>query len=134
MTQSQGAFEIRARVEPTDIDQNGHVNNIVYLRWAQDAAAAHWNAVAPATDQQSLSWIILRHEIDYKQAAYLGDEIAIQTWVGTASRFRFERHTEIIRVRDEVLLATARTIWCALDAKTRKPAVVSPEVRACFSV
>lgn len=134
MIESQRIFEIRLRVEPTDIDQNGHVNNIVYLRWAQEAAAAHWNAVAPASDQASFTWIILRHEIDYKQAAYLDDEIAVTTWVGTASRVKFERHTEIIRVRDNVVLAKARTIWCALDAKTHKAAAVSPEVRACFSV
>ncbi len=29
---------------PSDIDDNGHVNNVVYLSWAQDMAIAHWAA------------------------------------------------------------------------------------------
>jgi acyl-CoA thioester hydrolase len=56
-------------VEPSDIDGLGHVNNIVYLRWVQDIAIAHWKAVASAADQEKLLWIVVRHEIDYKLAA-----------------------------------------------------------------
>ena len=40
-------FEQTVRVDPADIDTLGHVNNIVYLRWVQDVAAAHWFAAAP---------------------------------------------------------------------------------------
>jgi acyl-CoA thioester hydrolase len=32
---------------PDDIDENGHVNNVVYLRWAQDMGVAHWQSCAP---------------------------------------------------------------------------------------
>jgi len=32
------------------------------------------------------------------------------------------------------VLAQARTIWCAVNAKTLRPAAVSEEVRATFSV
>src|ERR1022692_4365943 len=45
------AFEIVLPVEPADLDQLGHVNNVTYLRWVQEAAVAHWTAVAPAADQ-----------------------------------------------------------------------------------
>jgi acyl-CoA thioester hydrolase len=54
--------------------------------------------------------------------------------VGTATRLRFERHTEILRVRDGCVLARARTVWCPIDAGTRRPAPVSDEVRSRFSV
>ena len=53
--------------------------------------------------------MVLRHEIDYKQAAHLGEAIVARTWVGTASRVRFERHTELLRASDRVLLARALT-------------------------
>lgn len=99
----------------------------------QDAAVAHWKAAAPAEAQQKLLWVILRHEIDYRHPAFLGDKIVVRTWVGTASRLRFERHTELLRAQDRVLLAKARTIWCPIDAETKKPTGVSGEVRACFS-
>ena len=127
-------FELRIRVLPADIDELGHVNNVVYLRWVQEAALAHWRALAPAPDQEKLRWVVLRHEIDYKRAAFLGDEIIAQTWVGVASRRTFERHTEVSRASDGRLLARARTLWCPVHPDKGKPASVSGEVRALFSV
>ena len=127
-------FELPIRVEEADIDALGHVNNVTYVRWVQDAAVAHWMAAAPAGEQAALRWIVLRHEIDYRQAAHWGDEIVARTWVGTATRLRFERHTECLRVRDGCVLARARTVWCPIDAGTRRPAPVSDEVRSRFSV
>ena len=127
-------FERAIAIEPSDIDQLGHVNNVTYLRWVQDVAVAHWQSVAPAADQASLLWVVVRHEIDYKQAAYLNDAIIARTWVGTASRIRFERHTELLRANDRTVLARARTVWCPLDAQSGKPVSVSDQVRAVFSV
>jgi acyl-CoA thioester hydrolase len=126
-------FELPILIEPADIDELGHVNNVTYLRWVQDAAVAHWRARAPAADQARLFWVVLRHEIDYKQPARLGDTLVARTWVGAASRLKFERHTEVVREADGRLLARARTLWCPIDAATGKPAPVSPEVRASFS-
>jgi acyl-CoA thioester hydrolase len=127
-------FELEIAVEPSDIDEMGHVNNVAYLRWVQDAAVAHWRALAPAEDQARLWWVVVRHEIDYKRPALLGDRILARTRVGTASRMRFERHTELLRAGDGCLLAKALTLWCPIDAATRRPASVTPEVRALFSV
>jgi len=131
---SQDAFEVMMPVERADIDQLGHVNNVTYVRWVQDAAVAHWRAVAPADDQAKVMWIVLRHEIDYRQPALLGDTILARTWVGTASRLKFERLTELLRAADRMLLAKARTLWCPIDVRTGRPVSVSAEVRARFSV
>jgi acyl-CoA thioester hydrolase len=128
------AFEINMAVEPGDLDQLGHVNNVRYLYWVQEAATAHWTSVAPAADQANVLWIVLRHEIDYLHQAFLGDNIIARTWVGSASRARFERFTEFLREGDRTLLAKARTIWCPIDARKHRPVAVSPEVRARFSV
>jgi acyl-CoA thioester hydrolase len=112
----------------------GHVNNVTYLRWVQDVAVAHWTAFAPAADLEKLVWVVLRHEIDYKHPARLGDQVIARTWVGLATRVRFERHTELLRAADRALLAKALTLWCPLDRSTGKPASVSAEVRARFSL
>src|SRR5579862_9345530 len=127
------AFEIVIPVQPSDLDQLGHVNNVTYVRWVQEAAVAHWQAVAPAADQAKVLWIMLRHEIDYLQPALPGDQIIARTWVGSASRVRFERFTELLRASDRTVLAKARTMWCPIDAGKRKPVAVSAAVRACFS-
>ena len=134
MSQPLEVFELAVAIEPADIDQLGHVNNVTYLRWVQEAAVAHWKSAAPAVDQAKLFWVVVRHEIDYKRAAFPGDEIVVRTWVGTSTRITFERHTEVVRGGDRTLLAKARTMWCPIDARTGKPTSVSPEVRAHFSV
>jgi len=134
MSQSPEVFELAIAVEPADIDQLGHVNNVTYVRWVQDIAVAHWTSAATAADQEKLLWVVVRHEIDYKRAAFLRDAIMARTWVGQATRATFERHTEILRARDRTLLARARTVWCPIDAVTLRPTAVNAEVRARFSV
>jgi acyl-CoA thioester hydrolase len=120
-------------VQPGDIDQQNHVNNTVYLRWVQDVATAHWEAHAPADAVKSVGWVVLRHEIDYKSPAGLGDEIILRTWVGQATRVTFERFVEVLRKTDRQLLAQARTVWVPINPETARPTRVSPEVRARFS-
>ncbi|HET6886443.1 MAG TPA: thioesterase family protein [Candidatus Udaeobacter sp.] len=121
-------------VLPGDIDEQNHVNNTVYLRWVQDVATAHWRAVASPKAQDSIGWVVLRHEIDYKGPATLGDEMALRTWVGKATRLTFERFTEIRRNHDGRLLSEARTLWCPIDVQTGRPVRVSEEVRSQFSI
>jgi acyl-CoA thioester hydrolase len=133
MNPAAEVYELEIAVEPSDIDQLGHVNNVTYVRWVQDAATAHWSARATAEDQERILWVVVRHEIDYKQSAQLGDKILARTWVGTATRATFERFTEFRRVSDGVLLAKARTLWCPIDAQTHRPVRVSPAVREVFS-
>ena len=126
-------FEMTVPVLSTDIDEQSHVNNAVYLRWIQDVATAHWKSLASAQSQAAIGWIVLRHEIDYKLPASFGDEIVLRTWVGQASRLKFERFTEVRRRIDNQLLSQARTLWVPIDVRTGKPTRVSAELRAQFS-
>ena len=119
---------------PEDIDEQNHVNNTVYLRWVQEVATAHWQAIASSEAQGEIAWVVLRHEIDYKAPACLGDEIVLRTWVGKATRLTFERFTEILRRRDGQLLSKARTLWCPTNAQTGRPVRVPLEVREQFSI
>ncbi len=127
------SFESIFQVEDADIDMMGHVNNIVYLRWVQEVAVAHWTAIAPEDDQKNVLWVIARHEIDYKRPALPGDFVRATTRVGTPSGLTFERHTELHRVNDEELLAFARTLWIPINAQTKKPQRLSRALRALFS-
>ncbi|NTV20781.1 MAG: acyl-CoA thioesterase [Chlorobium limicola] len=127
-------FSISMEVRPEDIDLIGHVNNTVYLRWVQDAAVAHWHILAPAEERETILWVVRRHEIDYKRPAFSGDTLKVETWIGKATRFAFDRHTTIINVSSGRILALARTVWCPIDRKTGKPADVSPAVRDLFSI
>src|ERR1035438_10892694 len=51
MNTEPSPFEITIPVEPADIDELGHVNNVAYLRWVQDVTVAHWRAIAAVEDR-----------------------------------------------------------------------------------
>jgi acyl-CoA thioester hydrolase len=126
-------FEMTVSVSTGDIDEQNHVNNTVYLRWVQGVATAHWQTVASPQAQETIGWVVLRHEIDYKTPAALGDKIILRTWIGKATRLTFERFTEIRRNGDGQLLSKARTLWCPINAQTGRPMRVPAEVRVQFS-
>jgi len=130
---SSAHFEMTVSVRPDDIDEQNHVNNTVYLRWVQEVATAHWRAISSPDAQETIGWVVLRHEIDYNAAAMPDDQIVLRTWVGKATRLTFERFTEIRRNSDSQLLSKARTLWCPINAQTGRPIRVPTEVRAQFS-
>jgi acyl-CoA thioester hydrolase len=123
------SFELPILVAPGDIDAQGHVNNVVYLRWMQDAATAHWEAVAPEEHKAKVSWVVTRHEIDYKAPAFVGEQLIARTWVGEPSGATWERFIEIRRAGDDRLLARGRSVYAALDRATGRPRRVDAELR-----
>jgi acyl-CoA thioester hydrolase len=127
-------YTLPLTIQPADIDELGHVNNVVYLRWVQEVATAHWRSAATAAQQAQVAWVAIRHEIDYKHAALPDDALVARTWVGAADSHRFERHTEIVRHRDQRVLARARTLWCPVSRATGRLMRVDDAVRARFSV
>jgi acyl-CoA thioester hydrolase len=127
-------YEIHIAIAEHDIDELGHVNNIIYLRWVQEAAIAHWTNAATREQQEKIYWVIKRHEIDYKHSARPGDEIIAVTWVGEAEELVFERYTEILRGSDRKLLAKALTLWIPINRTTGRPVRVDSGVREKFSV
>jgi acyl-CoA thioester hydrolase len=113
-------FTLDLTVTPADIDDLGHVNNVVYLRWVQEVATAHWKSAAAAADIDRLAWVVTRHELDYKAASYLGDALNGKTWVGATTPITCERFVEIRRTRDDKLLAASRSLWVPVDRATGK--------------
>ena len=111
-------------IRPEDIDTNGHVNNVVYVRWLQDAGTAHWMALADRADIERWTWVALRHEIDYRQPLRLGDGARARTWVGTPKGPRFDRFVLIER-SDGKVCAQGRTDWALVDPRTMKPARIT---------
>jgi acyl-CoA thioester hydrolase len=117
-------------VNKEHLDEQNHVNNVVYVQWIQDVAVAHWQKVASPQAQENFTWFLLRHEIDYKQQAFEGEEITATTWVGRATKVTCERFTEI--KRGETLLVQAKSNWCMLNSVTKKPARINEEIREQF--
>jgi len=125
-------FELPILVQSADIDGLGHVNNVVYLRWMQEAATAHWESAAPPELRAAVSWVVTRHEIDYKAPAFPGDRLVARTWVGEARGATWERFIEIRRTTDDKLLARGRSVYAALDRAGGRPRRVDAALIAVF--
>ena len=119
--------------EPCDIDENGHVNNVVYLGWAQDVAIAHWRSRASPEDQAAFAWVALRHEVDYRRALVLGETASARTWV--AAQVEGPRFDRFVRIDgpDGQMCAQARTVWCLIEKATGRPRRVPPHMVELFA-
>ena len=117
-----------------EIDELGHVNNAVYLVWAQDIAVAHWRRVASKALREKYVWVALRHEIDYRDEVREGEDVEVRTWLGAAAGARYERHVDIRKPGAPRPAAKVLTVWCLIDAETRKPRRVGAEIFEPFGL
>jgi len=108
----------------------GHVNNVAYVRWVQDVALAHWKVEASPQEQERYSWMIVRHELDYKKQAFENEEITATTWIGEWTHVTCERFVEICR--GEELLLKSRTVWCIVDLLTSRPCKIPRTLKEKF--
>jgi acyl-CoA thioester hydrolase len=114
-------FTQRFPVDPADIDELGHVNNIVYLRWAQEIATAHWRARAGADLVERSVWVVLRHEADYCAALTLGDNVEVRTRVDDAPQgAAWARFVDIYKAGSDKPAVQIKSNWAMLDATTRR--------------
>jgi len=125
-------FSHSFRVSADDIDEQNHVNNVAYVKWIQDVAVAHWLSATTEAQREKFTWIVIRHEIDYKKQAFENEEITATTWVGEPTRISWERLTEI--TRGESLLVKARSVWCLIDRETSKPTRITLELKELFQM
>jgi acyl-CoA thioester hydrolase len=116
---------------PADIDELGHVNNSIWVRWMQEISVAHWRAVATSEQDAAYVWVIVRHEIDFSGNIREGETAEARTWVSEAPRgAKFDRHIEF--AKDGKTLVRAKTTWAILDKATQRLIRVPADVTARF--
>jgi acyl-CoA thioester hydrolase len=129
-------FSHTIEVADADIDFLGHASNLAYLRWVQDVAIAHSEAVGLDYDayvKLGGVFFIRRHEIDYLRPALRGDKLEVRTWVDSAAAAKTDRRTEVKRTSDGKILAKAATIWGFVDVVTGRPTRIPPAIRDAFT-
>lgn len=123
-------YTVSLSIAPTDIDFMGHVNNASYLTWVQQAVLSHWRRFAPADAVSSYLWVAIRHEITYRKPAFLHDVVFAETLLKRLHGARAFYRTLIRRGED--VLAEVSSSWCCVDALTRRPARLEPDVAGYF--
>jgi acyl-CoA thioester hydrolase len=129
------AFSHTFNVEQSDIDELGHANNVVWVRWVNEAAIAHSRSVGLGPDAYfalRVLWVVRRHDIEYLVPALPGEALEAHTWVATLRGATSLRRTDIRRARDGCLLARASTTWALVDMETGRPRRVPKEILARY--
>ncbi|WP_188054001.1 acyl-CoA thioesterase [Sphingosinithalassobacter sp. CS137] len=125
-------FTTRITAGSGDIDELGHVNNAVWVKWIQDVAIAHWDAVAPPEHRRAYVWVVTRHEIDYRGNVRDGEAVTAETWVSEPPRgARFDRHMRFT-AEDGKVKVEAKTTWALLDRATGRLMRVRDDIAAPF--
>jgi acyl-CoA thioester hydrolase len=116
---------------PEDIDELGHVNNAVWVRWIQDMATAHWAAQAAPEHIDSYFWVVVRHEIDYRGNLKVGESVEARTWIEELPKgAKFDRHVAFMK--DGKTLVQAKTTWAIIGKTTQRILRVPKDVTARF--
>jgi acyl-CoA thioester hydrolase len=118
------------------VDRNGHVNNVAYIQWLQDAAILHAQASGcmSATDAAGAAWVVRSHYIEYLAPAFAGDTLTMLTWVVNFQKVRSLRKYKIIRAADQAVVARAETDWVFVNARTGRPQTIPDEVKNTLPV
>jgi len=125
-------YELTITSAPADIDELGHVNNAVWVRWLQDVATAHWNAAADPAHVAAYVWVVLRHEVDYLGNVRAGEPVTARTWVAEPPRgARFDRHVEFSGPDGKVKVR-AKTTWAIVERATGRVLRVPKDVATPF--
>lgn len=130
-------YEYRHLVTEEEIDGLGHVNNVVYLKWLQDAAVEHSSANGwpPRRYREAkIGWVARSHYLEYLQPAFVDEEIIVQTWISNLKKVKSLRKYLIIRPTDSELLLRAETNWAFVNYDNFTPRRIPEEVSSCFSI
>jgi acyl-CoA thioester hydrolase len=119
-----GIFTMQRRVEWRDIDGAQHVNNATYLNYMEECGILAAQAVGWSMGRmrgEGYAIVARRHQIEYRQQAKLGEELAISTYLSDVRRSTATRHYIMTRAEDGALIAQARTLWVLIDLETNSP-------------
>ena len=126
------AFEQQIVASEADIDEHGHVNNAVWVRWIQDVAVAHWYAMVTPEESAGQIWVVIRHEIDYVGNLRVGDAVTARTWVPDPPRgAKFNRHM-VFTGTDGREKVRAISTWVMLDRASGRPMRIPAELAGRF--
>ena len=125
-------YSLSFTARPEHIDENGHVNTPVWVRWMEELSVAHWNAHAATEHRDAYAWVVTRHEIDYRGNVTEGAKVTGDTVISEGPRgARFDRHYEFRDTEGKVLVR-AKSTWAMVEKRSGRLMRVPAEVAAPF--
>ncbi|MEO3806485.1 thioesterase family protein [Nonomuraea sp. B1E8] len=104
-----------------DVDSQGHVNNVRFLDYLEDARFGMFH-IDPhnAGDEPFKGLVVTRHEIDYRRPlGFRAEPVSVETWVTEIRPVRFTLAYEIRD--DDAVYVTATSVLAAYDVERAAP-------------
>ena len=118
-------YVLELDVVADDIDELGHANNAVYVKWMERCAWSHSQRLGldlAAYRQLDRAMAIVRHEVDYLASAYQGERLSMGTWIVESDhKLRMLRCFQLIRPADGATLLRARTTFACIELSSGRP-------------
>ncbi len=121
----------------SEIDDQGHVNNVEYVKWMNWAAVTHSSLQGWPPERYrevGAGWVVRTHRVEYLQAAFEGDEIVVRTWVADFKKVTSTRKYRILRRSDKATLVIAETNWAFIGLEHHVPRRIPPELSGAFEL
>jgi acyl-CoA thioester hydrolase len=115
-----------------DLDAFGHVNNLVYMRWAEDARVEYLLRIGqfPPLPPKGVAPILASMKCDYRRVLNYPDTVYVGTRTSRIGNSSFQMlHRIVSRDLDEIAAEVDSTL-VLLDYRTGAPVTVPAEIRA----
>jgi acyl-CoA thioester hydrolase len=123
-------------VPDSAIDENGHVNNVVFIQWMQDVATRHFEAAGGRDAMLAAggAWVVRSHQVEYLSPAFAGERVQVLTWVASLNRALSVRRYRFLRASDGKVLVRGETLWVFVSTRTGRPVSIPEGLRQAFSL
>lgn len=112
----------------SDVDAYGHVNNVKYVEFFQEARISYLTGLHRPEDGPWQSWVVARTDVEYLRPVHFSlDAYAVDSWVHRVGRSSAELCSQIRS--GEQVLARARVVMVAFDRETQRSAAMPAHQR-----
>jgi acyl-CoA thioester hydrolase len=126
-------YRLAITATDADIDELGHVSNLVYVRWVLEVAMAHSRSLGWDFAQyraRGSVFVVRRHEIDYVASVTAGQELVAETWIDSWKQASVVRATALRR--GDQVVAKASSLWAFCSLASGRPQRIPDDIRALF--
>ncbi|GAA4768735.1 MULTISPECIES: thioesterase family protein [Streptomyces] len=121
----------------SDMDAFGHVNNVVFLRYLEEARIDFMFRLAPGDGSPSFSGgsVVARHEIDYvRPLVHRHEPVVVESWVTRISAASLTIAYEVKEAGEpDTVYVRASTVVVPFDLAAQRPRRISAEEKAFLS-
>ena len=129
MSDRDPVFRLEVYRRFSDLDPLGHVNNVVFYDYLQEARVQLLHQLGHI-DMRRIAQVVVKQEMTYRKPLLLAPEpIVIETWVNHIGNSSYTFNYRILDESGDVA-ATATTVIAAVDPESGRPVRLDAELRA----